>query len=351
MTLLGSALSGQRIVAAHGPIYEDDPAATILAPFSRSSAAAGWSPELMPAIAPDWVITLARKARTDAVRTWSSETRATSGWLEMLDEWARAGLVLEIASRLGVHVMGLGVAHVGWRLKGSETGRFGASPEPNLRSHTWPGGFSPLTIPDHCRHMVVPSGPDRRVCVIDFKAMDLVSMLSFDRDLAIRYGDHDDQYARTVELLFGPGQAPTIQTSESTYDVTETDDDVRNIVKREIFVHVYGGSSILSSQFDEMIPELSGIRSLGIGAVHKIQTRSSQAFRAGLSRALPLLISGDVRPMFAVHDEIVLDVLSGHESRAEEVAMALEAGASERIGRPYKTRVSWGATYEEAKGS
>ena len=53
--------------------------------------------------------------------------------------------------------------------------------------------------------------------------------------------------------------------------------------------------------------------------------------------------------MFTVHDEVALDYSERVSDRLGEVAKALEEGASQRIGVPYRVGLSTGNTYEKAK--
>lgn len=64
--LLSLTLRGKRAVAALGPIYAEDPAGALLAPFIRSADVTGWrvSDETL---APDWVREKARDMRREGL--------------------------------------------------------------------------------------------------------------------------------------------------------------------------------------------------------------------------------------------------------------------------------------------
>lgn len=321
----------ERIGVALGPIYRDDPAEKLLFPFMRADVETGWStkpkfPDGLPPHVGEEVL----RVRQEYVDTWFENTP----WWgdpkndeDMIDDWTRAGLILEICSRRGVNIRGFGKAHVKWRLNGTETGRFGASYTVN-KSAAFPNGFNPLTIPKAERNLVVPSKGGRLVGVIDFKAMDLSSMLALVPGLGRKYEGSWDHHMRTAEILGVE----------------------RDVAKEQIFTHAYGGQSTIKEQFEKFLPELNNVRSAPHGQFpRQVQTLSAKAFRAGLARALPLLLGDDVIPMFTVHDELVLDVDEGSLDNAVEVADALQEGASDRIGVGYMTSLKWGLNYAEAK--
>jgi hypothetical protein len=308
--LLRAALHGTPVYAAFGPIYAVDPAEAMLAPFIRSAKEAGMDPDLMciQELVPQQFIEKITFLRRNAVVTW------TGIWRD-IEHWTRAGLVLETASRRGVHFKEGTKAHVRWRMRGTMTGRFGVEP----------GGFNPMVIPREQRARIVPSAAERAVVVIDFRSMDLSSMVSVVPGLAERYAGAQDLHSRTADLV---GIA-------------------RDIAKKELFVHAYGGHSSYAEQFEKHLPELTSRK--GADLARLVQTTSATAFKAGLSMALPLLVDGNIRPMFTVHDELTLDVLNEALPTVRHVSKAMEDGASERIGVPYTTGSSVGRNYSEAK--
>lgn len=320
--LLTLALGDVPVYVAHGPIYENDPASELLQPFIRSAREAGLNPDELSdeQLAPELFLQRACELRMSWVDSWAEEA-LPADW-EKLEDWARAGLVLEIARRRGVSFKDGTKAHVRWKLRGTVTGRFGVEP----------GGFNPLVIPKEMRSRIVPSGPGRSIVVFDFRAMDLCSMISVTPGLAERYAGTHDLHGRTAEIM--------------GLD--------RDIAKREIFVYAYGGASSYTSDFVVQLPEIKFIRGgsrLEAGAnARLIQRISADAFKAALSRALPLLTSDDCLPLFTVHDEVVLDVLNERLDGLWSVTKALQDGASERIGVPYTVGMKVGSSYAEAKG-
>lgn len=343
LPLMRRALEGKLIAAAHGPIYEKDPAEELLYPYVRADVETGWSMvNREPDGVPEHVLEQARQKRQLLLDNWMGSGPwwdGTNHDFEMLNHWARAGLVLEICRRRGVNVRGLGKAHNTWKLKGTQTGRFGAYAYGS--SNVWPHGFHPLTIPEHQRDLVVPSVGGRMICVMDFKAMDLCSMMSLVPGLSERYGETIDYHARTAELLFG---------KEGAKEPT-----ARDVAKIEVFVHAYGGHSSLKDLFTEKIPELEHARhrynEQGEFA-RRVQTKSSEAFRAALSNALPMLMGEDIIPMFTVHDELVLDITdtTGYVD-CIDLAIKLEEGASKWIGTKYRVEPSFGLDYAKAKAA
>ncbi len=327
--LLREALKGNVVYSAMGPIYEIDPGAERLAPFIRSATEVGLDHDIMApsCLAPENVWSRVNTLRREEVERWI--VRETVHWKDV-EDWTRAGLVLEVASRLGISLQ-LGTrAHVKWKMKGTVTGRFGVEP----------GGFNPMVIsrekPEKSeerknalwRSRVVPSAPGRYIVVIDFRAMDLSSMVSVVPGLRDRYQDTTDLHARTAELV-------GIE---------------RDAAKLELFVHGYGGHSAYAKQFEKHLPELSWLRNKPHGeGARLVQRTSATAFKAALSNALPLLVGDDIRPMFTVHDELTLDVLYESMEKVKKVTKALEVGASERIGMPYTVGVKVGRDYAEAK--
>jgi hypothetical protein len=304
---------GKPAVAALGPIY-DDPATDVLAPFIRSAKEAGLDPDSVKVLAPRWALERAQALRMTSVLEWGA-TASEQDWGDVYD-WTRAGLVLEIASRLGIPLRNGAKAHVRWRLRGTVTGRFGVEP----------GSFNPLTISHEHRSMIVAGGPTRDVVILDFRAMDLCSIISLFPSLQERYAGAEDPHARTADLIGVD----------------------RDAAKKELFVFAYGGRSPYQDQLSERFPELVPVR--GAVLARQVQEKSAIAFRAGLSRALPFLFGDHVRPMFTVHDELVLDVERDHVGDVCHVIRALEQGASERNGVPYSVSMRVGRDYAEAKG-
>ncbi len=318
--LLRRALHGTDVYAAHGPIYDHDPAADLLAAFVRSAREVGLEPDLLSIqeLTTERVIEKAICIRHDQIEKWSQEALARD-WDDVRD-WTRAGLVLEVAARRGVPMRDGSRPYVRWKLRGTMTGRFGVES----------GGFNPLVIPKDRRSEIAPSH-GRSIAVIDFRAIDLCSMLHLAPGLRDRYVGTTDLHARTAEL-------------------TGLD---RDVAKKELFVYAYGGNSQHTQTFARLLPELRWIRGTSSEEARAnaqlVQKTSATAFKAALSRALPLLVDDRIRPMFTVHDELALDVLSEALPEVRSVTKALEEGASERIGVPYTTGMTVGRSYGEAK--
>lgn len=308
--LMRAALHGNIVYAANGPIYSVDPAESALAPFVRSAKESGRDPDMLSIIelVPPQLVEKITLLRRDAVAAWNGD------W-QNVEQWTRAGLVLETASRRGVSFRDGTTAHVKWKMRGTTTGRFGVE-------H---GGFNPMVIPRDKRSCIVPSDRERAVVVIDFRSMDLSSMVSVVPGLADKYIGCEDLHARTAELV--------------GID--------RDVAKKELFVHAYGGHSSYAKRFEERLPELTARK--GADLARLVQTTSATAFKAGLSKALPLLVGDSVRPMFTVHDELTLDVLTDALPTVKHVSKAMEDGASERIGVTYRTESTVGRDYAEAK--
>ena len=330
--LLSLTLRGKRAVAALGPIYGIDPATELLAPFHRSVAESGWSCDAS-VLAPDSVMERARELRRAAVPPSVVLFEGSSEFRE-LEEWTRAGLVMEVCRARGINLIERGLVRVPWNLRGTVTGRFGTEPVRG-ESGGLPWTFNPLSLGPADRLRIVPSGTKRLISVLDFRAMDLCSMVSLVPGLRERYGLAVDLHVTTAVIMCGLHPPP----------------EARDLIKREVFVHAYGGESALRRDFEHLLPELGWLRvkSHGEGA-RLVQTQSARAFRAALSTALPLLLTDDVIPMFTVHDELVLDHYEECSDLVLGVSKAMEEGASQRIGVPYRVNVSRpGRTYEEAK--
>jgi hypothetical protein len=181
----------------------------------------------------------------------------------------------------------------------------------------------------------------RHIAILDFKAMDLCSMLSLVPGMKERYADAVDPHLRTAEIITGGMGDPSLSLWP-----------IRDAVKKEIFVHAYGGESAIKEELAHYLPELEHLRRMPPGEAGRlVQTQSALAFRAALSRVLPHIVQElhHYTPMFTVHDELVLDCSEVGLDRIDGVVSLLEAGASDRIGAPYRVNVSTGYTYEEAK--
>lgn len=349
--LLSLTLRGKTAIAALGPIYTADPAAGLLLPFIRSAVETGWQVD-PDTLAPKEVLERARKLRREQTALNVTLLFDQSEGFKELIEWTRAGLVLEVCRANGVNYAGRGQIRVPWRLNGTVTGRFGTEP---VRGDGWT--FNPLSLGPRDRVAITPRSPDRRIAVMDFRAMDLCSMVSLVPGLAAKYDQPEpvavawdgvpvpgpknriaDLHAITVKHLFGHDY--------SLHDYPK----IRAHVKEQIFVHAYGGNSDLRRDFQEKLPELDWLRQKPHGeGARLVQAQSARAFRAALSEALPLLLQPEVMPLFTVHDELALEYSETHSLELAKVAMALERGASQRIGVPYRVGVSTGLSYEEAK--
>ncbi len=330
--LLRDALNDKYVFVGMGPVYAEDPGLQYLAPFIRSANETCWKIDDEESLAPDWVLEQVCAAR-------SAEVYGASIDIDIANEWTRAGLILEIARIRGIHVAGRGVIHVPWKLNATITGRFGTEPVRGMiGGSNWT--FNPLSLSVDDRWRIRPSDACRNIVVIDFRAMDLCSMISLVPGLAERYGNAYDLHTRTAEILL-----PNHQITSAT----------RDILKQQLFVHAYGGKAepAIMNLFNQRIPELaSWFNSMPHGeGARKVQSQSAIAFRAALSRALPFFVGEHVIPMFTVHDEIVLDASDVGLDNIKQITKALEEGASQRIGRPYNVKVSTGYTYQEAKDS
>lgn len=322
--MLRSALLDIPVIAAHGPIYEKDPAEEILAPFRRSAAQTDWVLEEIQ-LAPKEILEKARLVRTKEVERLLGEF---SSDLDVLYDWSRAGLVLEIARRWGVNVFARGILHLNWKLKGTVTGRFGCD---SIKDQNWM--FNPLSLGPDDRWRIEPRDFDRHIVVLDFKGMDVCSMISIVPGLAEIYDGYPDPHLRTAEI-----------TGLS-----------RENAKQGFLSWAYGASFAafpkIGKAFDDSFPFVKSFtknKSHGDFA-RKVQETSARAFRAALSRALPLLVTEDHIPMMAVHDELSIDSKIDSMNSIDKIVCALESGASDRIGVPYRIGMQTGSNYEEAK--
>jgi hypothetical protein len=329
--ILRETLSGNKVGVALGPLYSKDPAEELLLPFKRSIRESKWNILNEEQLAPDSILEKAKELRSVAIELRSKISN------DDLNDWTRAGLVLEIARGRGIHICGTKeIAHVPWKLNGTVTGRFGTEPVKIGGS-----SFNPHSLSEDDRIRIKSSDCLRQVAVIDFRAMDLCSMVSLIPGLAEKYAGYEyDLHFRTAQILF-PHET-----------ITPT---IRNIIKNVLFVYAYGGliEPALFEIFGQKLPELSNwFKSMPHGeGARLIQSQSSLAFRAALSNALAWFLGDNIIPMFTVHDEIVLDVSDVGFERLKDISKDLEQGASQRIGIPYKTRTSVGYTYQEAKKS
>lgn len=332
--LLSQALLGKTVGVALGPIYRVDPAEELVRPFLRADAEAGWRSWCLDCSGiPHHIWTQVRMLRQGAVESWLEKGVPEHKNVGTLNDWARAGLVLEICRRRGINVIGLGRVHVDWKLNATVTGRFGARTVEG-KGPSWQQGFNPLTISMSRRHLIVPSDKGRIICVMDFRAMDLCSMISSVPGLDKRYEGSTDHHKTTAQLLFGDPVPP----------------ELRELCKREIFVHAYGGESVLRSDFEEKLPELDWARRQE-RFPQMVQEVSAQAFRGALSEALPNLLGDGIVPMFTVHDELVLDVGEDQVAGCLDLCATLERGARRAVGVPYFVEPKFGSNYAEAKKS
>lgn len=331
LPIVALCLRGRGAIAALGPIYDQDPATEVLRPFRRSAQESGWAREDVGRdLCPEWAWEQARLLRGAGVSR-CLDVLFEGGVADLVD-WTRAGVVLEMARMRGIRVVGRGLVHVPWRLKGTVTGRFGTEP---VRGPDWT--FNPLSLGPDDRWRIRPDF-GRRLAVLDFQAMDLCSMVSLVPGLAPRYAESRDMHMATVFHLFGQDY--------SLHDAPA----LRALAKEQIFVHAYGGQSSLRQEFERVLPELDWLRRMPHGdGARRVQAQSARAFRAALSRVMPLLLGDGVSPLFTVHDELALEYSEECSGELAGVAKAMEEGASQTIGVPYHVGLSTGVSYEEAK--
>lgn len=328
--MLRRALGNEPVIAALGPIYESDPAGDLMAPFLRSARETDWVLEedrLVPKSFLDKACVL-RGERIDLVSDRLGDMH------DDLVDWARAGLVLEVARRHGVNAAGRGLMRPSWKLNGTVTGRFGCEPVRGKDRDGRPWTFNPLSLGPDDRWRVRPSDAVREIAVLDFRGMDVCSMVSIVPGLAAIYDGHVDPHQRTADL-----------TGLS-----------RDDAKIGFLSWAYGVSFAAAPQvglaFDRVFPQ---VREFTRGMDHgdfprMVQMTSALAFRAALSRALPQLVTEQYIPMFVVHDELTVDSSPIGIDRISGLSSALESGASDRIGVRYRVGVSTGYTYDDAKG-
>jgi hypothetical protein len=330
--MLRRALRGIPVIAGFGPIYETDPGEVLLAPFRRSAIESGWEGLEESGLAPDSVLGAVREMRSTAVDSFGDRLLEEHG--DLVD-WARAGLVLEVARRHGVNVIRRGLLRPNWRLRGTVTGRFGVEP---LRGFDRVSGrnwvFNPLSLGPDDRPLIRASDACRQVAVLDFRGMDVCSMVSIVPGLAEIYAGHDDPHQRTADLT----------------GLT------RAAAKQGFLSWAYGASFAAMPEvgraFDVTFPSVKAFtRGMDHGDFPRmVQMTSALAFRAALSRALPMLVGMHHLPMFVVHDELVVDCSELGLDMIGGLVSELESGASERVGVSYRVGVSTGYTYGEAKG-
>lgn len=325
--MLRRALVDRPVIAALGPIYDKDPAEDLLAPFHRSSRETGWTLEESGSV-PESFLERARTLRTAAIDVVGA--RLESLHADLID-WARAGLVLEIARRRGIEVAGRGMMRPNWKLNGTVTGRFGCEPVHGKDSEGRSWAFNPLSLGPDDRWRIRPSDAIREIAVLDFRGMDVCSMISIVPGLFEIYNGHPDPHQRTAEL--------TGLTREEA--------------KLGFLSWAYG-AALEPRLIDAFVKAFPPVRQFTRGMEHgdfprMVQMTSALAFRAALSRALPLLVTENHIPMFAVHDELTIDSSPLGLDRIDSVVKALESGASDRIGVPYRVGVSTGYTYADAK--
>ena len=321
LELIRRALGDLNSIVAYGPIYDEDPAHELAAPFLRSAKETGWKPTIND-IVPDSVASRMDSLRLDALKYFAYDDR------DDLYDWTRSALVLEIATRAGIRVLSQGTIHPKWRLNATETGRFGVESTRLISG----GTFNPMSLPKNLRERIVASDHTRMVAVLDFRAMDVCSMIALIPGLRKMFADHPDPHQRVAEIT-------GLQRSEA---------------KISFLTWAYGGV-VDPHILDVLSRNFRCITAITHGLPHgdfarAVQRLSARAFRAGLSRALPLLVDGHLLPMFTVHDELTLDVSEIGQTMLTNISKALEEGASQRIGSQYIVgRAKTGYTYEAAK--
>lgn len=332
--LLSEALKNNYIGAALGTLYEVDPAANIISAFENSAKQTGYK----IASIPEDVLKRVKTIRSNVANISTLDS-------SILNEWTRSGLILSLCK---TNINGFGFVKNRWRLKGTSTGRFGCEsvnifsvfrsgldPVVCFDINDWKY-FSPLAIPKNKRKYIIPFSSKDKLAVIDFSSFDLFSMMSIVPGLKERYESFggplhqiENLYTLTSELVFGNSSK-------------------KDFMKTDLFTYVYGGNSRFADVFEKRIPELAKFRSDNAGKI--VQQVSATAFRAALSNALPHIVSNGINPVFTVHDELVLNYSEYSENKLNDIKLAMEKGASQRIGVPYRTKIKInGNSYEEVK--
>lgn len=282
----------------------------LVIPRLRTASLCGLQDRDWQETCPEWVVQRVLVGRLEA-----EEVLRLEGPRKGEDLDCQAELALVLAERHGFLLDGQ-KTHTRFKFIGTKTGRFGVET----------GWFNPMTIAAVDRGRI-RARPGTRIASLDFVAMDLCSMLVLEPSLHRIYEGAEDLHLRTTEWL-------------------GMDVSMRDHVKEQTFVYVYGGRSDLELTIAHHMPEMTRLRERP-GTPLLVQERSATTFRWALGSCLDLLMVRGIKPLFPVHDELVVEY--SDDAAVVELVGRMQGTATRMTGVPHRVRLRTGETYSECK--
>lgn len=219
------------------------------------------------------------------------------------------------------------------------------------RFGTETGFFRCMSIGRSTRHKLT-ARPGHSIIVFDFNAIDGRSIVSMHESAVSQFGQSIDLYADMFKHVFD----------------SDPDDELRAFFKLQFFRHAYGAGENLRPA-DEAIRQmimgrmpwlaelreqthLGSIEHIGKDLAIEAQRQSSRTFCAALKTAAPYMMGSYswVHPLFTVHDELVVEVVTERNDEAVSVmTLALESGAYSMAGVEHRVKHKIGQNYGECK--
>lgn len=236
------------------------------------------------------------------------------------------------------------------------------------------GYFNCMNIPKTpVRRSIVSRFHGGKIASLDMNAADFrcIVVATDDVDLMSLYRDCDDFHARTVETVFCNDDYMDIRrpivkqvTHLTNYGATFdrllratklAPNMLENLLKKMEFL-TKPVDQFRKKLFEESMRLGSVVTPLGTevklrgdehpGKVLALFAQSScnDVFMDGVISAVSDM-SASVLPLFTVHDEFVLDVMSGHENELRDLKRDFESGTSFAFGIPFVAKVTVGRNY------
>lgn len=309
--------NNKNFIVCSGPVYKTDPAASLIEPFIKSCEISNY--KFDESIIPKGI----QQSFNDNRKSYI-EKSINQNDINNLLNWSLYAAVLENAYINGVSV-GINKLHVDYVLNNTITSRDGY-----VTTHD----FNPHFITNEFSHYIKPSDYLRNVVILDFKAMDVFSMMTLFPSVSKFFEDTNDPYSVISSMC-------SIERKEA---------------KISFLKWAYGGkiSSDIEVKFINNFNEIFECsRKLQHGEFARtVQTVSSIIFRASIaSVAKELIFSKHFIPMFTIHDSIILDTSDYGIENIKTVIDKMEQKTFTESGIKYRISLNCGYTYFEAKNS
>lgn len=192
-----------------------------------------------------------------------------------------------------------------------------------------------LTLPKECRSIIVPREENGSIWSLDFVSFEAQIILALlgrqprqdvyaDIVECVFNGEMSRSHAKlaTLSLLYGMGRSTLAEQLETTERRAEAiAAEVKKYFEFDRVMEIVNASingDVLSNKYGRHV-KLDGAKG-HLALSYYVQSTAVDAALLGFTNSLDVM--GSIRPIFLIHDSIVLDVPAGQEHRVGDVAAA-----------------------------